>query len=252
MAIVEGMRTLGDDIVLLAIDRDGRLRAAEKLRFAVAGSELVRLAAERRVDVVDGRIHLLDATPTGDEWLDAALVSIQGYAKPPRASRWVPSQRPGLVTRYLERLAAAGVVRVERRKALRIFTVTRWFVTDAARAAQARARLDAVARSTGQVDSEQSALGGLVHAVGLDAVLYPRSGGESNKLARERLRQIAKRDPAVRAVRSAAEAAAIDASIDASIDAAVDASVHAAVSASVHAASHAASHDGGGGGGGHH
>ncbi|HTJ69783.1 MAG TPA: GPP34 family phosphoprotein [Actinospica sp.] len=244
------MRTLGEDIVLLAIRPDGKLSVHDKLRFALAGSELVRLAAERRVDVVDGRIQVLDPTPTGDVLLDAAFASIQQAKRPPQAKNWVAMLRPHQAGSYLEQLADQGAVDIERRKVLGFLPTFRWTISDPARAAEARARIDAVAHSSGPVDSAQSALGGLVHAIGLDAVLYPRSAGEESKLARERLKQIARRDPTATAVRSAAERAAVDASIDA----AVDASVHAAVSASVHAAhsaAHSASHDGGGGGG-HH
>jgi hypothetical protein len=42
------MRTLGDDIVLLALRPDGRLAAEAKLRFALSGSELVGLAEAGR------------------------------------------------------------------------------------------------------------------------------------------------------------------------------------------------------------
>ena len=241
------MRTLGEDIVLLAIRPDGKLSVAEKLRFAVAGSELVRLAAERRVDVVDGRIEVLDRTPTGDVLLDAAFLHIQRAKRAPRAKSWVAQLRPHLVGAYLKQLIARGVVRADRRRALGIFTTTRWTVIDSARAADARARLDEVARSSGTADAAQSALGGLVHAIGLDAVIYPRSEGEASKSARRRLKEIAQRDAVSKAIHTAAERAAVDASIDA----AVSASIHSAVTASVHAAHHA-SHDGGAGGGGHH
>lgn len=249
------MQTLGEDIVLLAIRSDGKLGAAEKLRFAVAGSELVRLAAERRVDVVKDRIQVLSLAPTGNTLLDAALADIQRSKRPPRAKDWVARERRGLVHAYLDELAARSVIRAERRKALGVFNVTRWTVIDSARAAEARARLDAVARSTGPVDSAQSALGGLVHAIGLDGLIYPRNGGPACEIARKRLKQIARRDQTATAVHSAAQQAAVDASVDAAVDAsiqaAVDASVHAAVDASVHAAHHA-SHDGGAASGGHH
>jgi hypothetical protein len=241
------VQTLGQDIVLLAIGPDGKLRVAEKLRFAVAGSELVRLAAEHRVDVVDGRIQVLDHTPTGDVLLDAAFSHIQRAKHPPRAKSWVAQSRPHLVGAYLEQLIACDVVRADRRRALGIFTTTRWTVIDSARAADAQARLDEVARSSGTADAAQSALGGLVHAIGLDAVIYPRSEGEASKNARGRLKEIARRDPVSRAIHTAA----VQAAVDASIDAAVAASIHSAVTASVHAAHHA-SHDGGAAGGGHH
>jgi Golgi phosphoprotein 3 (GPP34) len=67
------MQTLGEDLVLLSINpRSGRLANATRLRFGLLGSELVRLAASRRVDITGGRIVVLDSGPTGDRELDAA------------------------------------------------------------------------------------------------------------------------------------------------------------------------------------
>ena len=234
------MRTVGDDIVLLAIRQDGGLSCAAKMRFALSGSELVRLAAERRIDIVDKRIHVLDATPTGDPLVDSAFANIQRSNRPPKASEWVARPRAHLATKYLDQLAERGVIRVDRSKRLGLLTVVRWTVLDILRVADARARLDAVARSTGPVDAAGSALGGLVQAIGLDAVLDPAKDNPGNKAARDRLRQIAGRDRTASAVHTATQQAAVDASIDA----AVQASLHAAVQASVHAAHHAA-HDGG-------
>ena len=50
MAIVTVMETLDEDLLLLAVRPNGKLGATAKLRFGLSGSELVRLAAARRVD----------------------------------------------------------------------------------------------------------------------------------------------------------------------------------------------------------
>jgi hypothetical protein len=105
------METLAEDLLLLAVRPNGKLGAAPKLRFGLSGSELVRLAAVRRIDIVRGRIVVLDAAPTGDDLLDAALQSMAGGRREPTAKAWVARSRPGLVDRYLDRLAAAGVIR---------------------------------------------------------------------------------------------------------------------------------------------
>ena len=69
----------------------------------------------------------------------------------PTAKAWVKRIRPGLVEQYLARAEIAGTISQQRRKALGFIPVTRWVVTDAARAAQARARLEAAA-SGGALD----------------------------------------------------------------------------------------------------
>ncbi len=257
------METLGEDLLLLAVRPNGTLGVAAKLRFALSGSELVRLAAARRVDIVRGRIVVLDAAATGDTLLDAALQSMQGGGRPAAAKAWVARQRPGLVERYLDRLAAPGVIRAERRKALGIFPATRWVVVDSARLAQARERLDAIASGSGVLGSAQTAFAGLADAIGLPPLIYPGFAGAA---ARRNLKKAAKRDrsggpvadaldatdAAMRAATSAAVDASIQAATDAAVAASIDAATQAAVSAATEAAHHAAAHHDGGAAGGHH
>jgi hypothetical protein len=244
---------------------NGKLGAAPKLRFGLSGSELVRLAAARRVDIVRGRIVVLDAAPTGDDLLDAALQSMTGGRRQPTAKAWVAHSRPGLVDRYLDRLAAAGVIRSEGRQIMGLFPGTRWVVVDTARQAQVRARLDAIASGSvapGSLDSEQAAFAGLAGAIGLSALIYPGFAGAA---ARKNLKKAATRErsesPAVGAVADASDAAdhardaamraAMNASVQAATDAAVAASIDAATQAAISASADAAAHHGGAAGG-HH
>lgn len=180
------MRELGDDILLLAIRSNGSLGAASFLRIAVSGTQLIRLAAERRIEIVDKRITVLDPGSTGDALLDAALADIAA-AGGPRARSWVGKDRRGLVKGHLQQLAERGVVRPEDYKALGLFSRTRWHVVDVLRVQQARARLDAVVGAAGPLDSEQYALGTVVRAVTLDKVLFPGREGRPVRLRLERL-----------------------------------------------------------------
>ena len=191
--IVVGVDELADDLLLLAARADGTLPIPEKLRFGLAGTELIRLAAGRRVDVVRGRIEIIDSAPTGDPLLDDALASMTGGRRGPTAKAWVARERRGLVGRYLARAEAAGVIRAERRKALGFIPVTRWTVVDTGRAAQARARLEVIAASTGTVSSAQAALAGLASAIDVTGRVFPGLAGAA---ARKRLRQAAKSDAA--------------------------------------------------------
>jgi hypothetical protein len=249
------MDELGDDLLLLAARADGTLTIPVKLRFGLSGSELVRLAAARRVDIVRDRIVILDTAPTGDGLLDEALASMTGGWRQPTAKAWVARHRPGLVERYLARAEAAGTIRAQRRKALGFIPEIRWMVIDTARAAQARTRLEAAAADTGPVDSAQAALAGLASATGAAEFVFP---GWAGAAARKRLRQAARRAPAAadvtKAVTSAVDAsaaaqraatdAAIRAAVSAATDAAVTAAVNAATQAAVSAASDAAHHGG--------
>ena len=256
------METVGEHLVLLGIRANGTIGVAAKLRFGLSGAELIRLAAMRRVDIERGRIVVLDPAPTGDALLDDALASMQDRRRPQTAKNWVARNRPGLTRRYLDRLAGAGTIRLERRRALGFIPADRWIVADAGRLAQAKARLDAIAYGSGGVSAEQAALAGLASAIGLARLQYP---GSADRAAVKRLRTVQREQSpgvvagvadatgaAVGAAGTAAIAAtdaATRAAIQAATDAAISASIDAATSAATEAAHHAAS---GGHSGGHH
>jgi len=249
------MDELGVDLILLTAQPSGMLADREKLRFGLSGSELVRLVAARRVDIVKGRIVALDTAPTGDPLLDQALASMAGGRHGPTAKTWVARRRKDHVRLYQERLAADGIIRADQYNFLGFIPAVRWKIADTARAAQARSRLEAVAASTGPVQPAQAALAGLATATGAADLVFP---GWSGRAARKRLKQAASGDfTAARASRAAAGANASDEalreamndSITSAIDSAVHAAVHAATDATHHAA-HSAAHSAGGTG--HH
>ena len=69
------MAMLGEDLVLLTVQQGGgRLPAPNVTGVGLIGAELVRLAASGRVDIVSGRIGVLDAAPTGDAEASASRV----------------------------------------------------------------------------------------------------------------------------------------------------------------------------------
>ena len=80
------MAMLGEDLVLLTVQQGGgRLPAPNVTGVGLMGAELVRLAASGRVDIVSGRINVLDAAPTGDAEADAALASLAAQKRTPKA-----------------------------------------------------------------------------------------------------------------------------------------------------------------------
>jgi Golgi phosphoprotein 3 (GPP34) len=184
-----GVEWLCDDLLLLTVFAY-RGRLAHATGYALMGAELIRLAAMGRIGIVEDMIVITSEEPTGDAELDAALTEIGESEDPPWPDEWVAQPRPRIAGRYLERLEAAGVVRAQTR-----FSATRWLVTDGARLAEARGRLDAIAGSVGEVDLTQTAYAGLACAIGLDYRLY-RGRGQSAE--RDRLQEIAAGGPTVR------------------------------------------------------
>ena len=211
------MERLGEDLVLLSIQPDtGLVGTVGEIRFGLMGSELIRLIARGHVAVESGLLMVRDPAPTGDPELDLALTSITSQRRPPQLSAWVRVARHGILDAYLDRLASAGVIRSERRH-----LVTHWAVVQTDQLGAARASLDAVARSTGQVvNAEQAAVGGLAHATRLERWVYPDA---VDGRMRQRLKQIARGQWAS----DAATGGAADAA--AAADGAIEAAVYAVV-----------------------
>ena len=229
--------------MLLSVSPDsGRLMTKQKIGYGLMGAELVRLAAAGRVDIEAGRVVVRNAAATGDPRLDATLASLAGSSRPPKAERWVGHPRRKILDSSLEGLVAAGRLRREGT------VLTRWRIVDAGQAADAKARLDAIALSAGQVDLEQTALGGLAYAIGLVNVLYR---GWGNRKIRRRFREVADGEwteppssdvPDTPDADGAASAGPDAASHQAAVHATGHAATHAASQAATHAATHAAVH----------
>jgi hypothetical protein len=68
---------IADELLLLAYDDDGTAVAGSPaLDYALAGAVLADLALDGRIDLVDRRVSVTDATPLGDPVLDVALARI--------------------------------------------------------------------------------------------------------------------------------------------------------------------------------
>lgn len=231
--------TLGEDLLLLSIRPDqGNIATLHQIDYGLMGAELVRLAASGRIDIAHNRIVVQGSAATGDAELDAALASITQARRPLRPRAWVGKPRRGIRDAYLGRLVSAGAIQAGPQG---ILGRARWQIAAPARVAEARARLDTIANSSGTVGTAEAAFGGLAHAVGLDRVLYPGFGGRQ---LRKRLTEVAKGQWTVTAVSGAvadsvrsATDAAIMASTAAATQAAVDAAVQAAIAASAAATS---------------
>jgi Golgi phosphoprotein 3 GPP34 len=75
-----GLDALGEDLLLLAIKPNGTVGSAAKIDYGLMASELVRLAAVGRADIVGDRIIVRSASPTGDPELDGALGNAGAHA----------------------------------------------------------------------------------------------------------------------------------------------------------------------------
>ena len=111
-----------EELVLLLIDDDGKFPAGRKwsLDHALAGSVLMDLALEHRIDTDLERLMLTDASPVGDDLLDPTLARIAQESEHFDARHWVQataSEADTIRGQALSQLVERGILeaRVERR-----------------------------------------------------------------------------------------------------------------------------------------
>lgn len=178
--------TIAEEILLLAFgEDDGRqLLSAIQLDPAVAGALLAELALRGRVTLRDKKVHVTDASPVGDEELDAVLARIAGSAREHKPAGWVQRvQSAKLRTRLLTRLVAAGVLAEERGRVLGVFPTRRWPEIDGSVEARVRERVAAALAGTAP-DPRTAVLIAVMHAAKLDRKAFPGAD-------RQRLKQLA-------------------------------------------------------------
>lgn len=114
------MLNLAEELFLLALDDDeGWIveSALDTLRFSLAAALLANLALHDRIVIEDGRLHVFDAEPIGDELLDAVLERLDGSEKPRKVKYWLNALGfRKLPKQVAQRLVELGLLHEEDRR----------------------------------------------------------------------------------------------------------------------------------------
>lgn len=186
--------TIPEELMLIAWHPDrGKSRHTVDGRL-LAGAVLVDLAIAERIAVNDGRVDTTGASMTGDRLLDDALATIRADRKRRKVADWMSrlSSRLRLRDRVIDELVHQGVLRVERRRVLRIFTVTRHPVTDLAAWEAARRHIAEVLAAEGELPARDAALGGLTAPFAGSLVKELYDDRDARKAATRRARALSK------------------------------------------------------------
>lgn len=171
--------TLDQQIVLLTLDPRGTFRDKYKTEFAAAGGVLLELALHGRIDVLDGKVTVVDPTPPGVPQLDAALVRIAASGRRPQSTRrWVRELRKPSFENAVAGLTRAGLLRSEQHRALGMVPVQRHPRTGegAERAERAlRKRLSEVVLGTAEPDPGTACLAILADSARLHRWAFPQT-----------------------------------------------------------------------------
>lgn len=169
--------TSAEALCLLLLDREaGRLRPPGRpaVSYALAGSVLIDLALADRIAAGPARLHSIDPTPLGDELLDPMLARIAA-ANGRDTSAWLEEaaeRTSGIVGLALRRLAARGILRVER-NGRPFFSATSLHVIDQDADRRLRQRLARALSDGGDPAPRDVALIRLVDACGRFEQLVP-------------------------------------------------------------------------------
>jgi golgi phosphoprotein 3 len=176
---MDGVLSLGEEITLLSLDDEtGRPvgRAGMAPDRALAGALLMELALAGRLDTDRDRLILVDAAPTGDAALDAALARLAAPGAPSDARGAIPLlARDAAAARavILDRLVARGVLQRVDERLLWILPDRRYpKAPGRAEVTEARARLRALLLEGEIPDPHDALLLGLARAAGLLPLIF--------------------------------------------------------------------------------
>ena len=142
------LRLVEEMLLLLLRDEDGAFVPvrARSLRHAIAGSVLMDLAVENRIDTDLENLFLIDASPVGDSFLDPTLAEIAA-AEPQDTRFWVDHIAVDAETIHgvaLSSLVARGILKPEMGGFLRLFRARRYPEVDGKARIEARRRIRGV------------------------------------------------------------------------------------------------------------
>lgn len=187
--------TLAEDLLLMLIDpASGRVIVRDRVAVSVAlgGAILLDLSLQDKLDSDRNAIWVVDDSPTGDGVNDTVLSWIAQEESRQAISTWVYrlyGHAHDMRARLLISLVRKQIVRSERRRVLRLFSVQRYKPENANVEEELKQRIREVLFSTDIPSPHDVCLVSLANSAGLlDRILLP----EAHDLARERISQIAR------------------------------------------------------------
>ncbi len=185
-----------DQIILIALGEDGVLHRPNdrQLDYAIAGTTLIDLAFQDRIDTDLQRLFIIDQSPTGDPLLDTVLDKINNGPPDQPTSYWISeisSYAPALRQQLINGLLARNLIRKEQGRRLLVFKSERYPPIDPMTTRNLHRRLIDVLLSNEIPTPEEAAVVSLARACSLLELLLPR---DSLKRIEPRIEQLAKMD----------------------------------------------------------
>ncbi|WNM29181.1 GPP34 family phosphoprotein [Streptomyces sp. Li-HN-5-11] len=170
--------TLGEEVMLLSLDGEsGTVKERQACQCAVAGGVVLELAMAGRVSVDQGRITVLDTTPTGVRLLDDRLRMIDvwaaGKSRPPKVTEWLTKDKRKVLDAAVESLVERGLVSRQQHQVMGLFPVRRFPAADGTAERELRARLEELVLRRAEPDDRTVGLVALLHGAKLHRLAFP-------------------------------------------------------------------------------
>ena len=194
---------LAEEIMLLLLDEaEGACNRMPALQrdYALAGSVLLDLTLESRIDTDPERLFVLDSEPLGDDLLDPMLARIVQSSETHDAGHWVRqavTQANDAFERSAGRLVERGILDRKERRFLGIRGRSRYEITDAEAAGEPKRRVLRILSDADIPDVRDMVLISLADACGILENLLPDREFRS---AAGRINQFRNLDPIGRSV----------------------------------------------------
>jgi golgi phosphoprotein 3 len=197
--------TLADEIVVLMLDDDtGAIKpaCANFSNIAIAGGILMELALLGRIDTDLKSLFVVDPKPVDDDLLDPVLVEVAADPRTQPSTWWIERigmQRRDLTKVVLDRLVEAGILCVNERRFLWVFSRRAYPQNTGREEREAKARLAAILLDHTVPDPRDTLLLGLADASG---VLGAMLTAEQMRRASGRIAQVVALEEIGRAVKA--------------------------------------------------
>ncbi|MET0423445.1 MAG: GPP34 family phosphoprotein [Actinoplanes sp.] len=165
---------LADDLFLTAHDtvKGKSLLTPATLGLGLAAALIGELVLWRRLDVVDGKIQLIDDRPTGDPATTAVLDQLLREGHHRAVRDWIAFLATGVATDLVERrLSRAGLVQRQEKRGL-LGTKVSFVPADSMTAGWPATRIRTFIGRNELLDIPDLALAGLILATGLDQHVF--------------------------------------------------------------------------------
>ncbi len=184
--------TLIDDLILLSLDDESGSFIPNSLGFgyALAGAVLMELSLQELIVIKDKKVEVKASGRANDELLNHYLDIMRQSKKVRKVDHWIDKiggKESDIIKSCTDKLIRQGVLKMEKKKILWVFTSTKYPAMDSRHENQVRRRLNSIVERGSEAELSELMLISLVDACELNVEVY---GKEKAKRYKKQIKTI--------------------------------------------------------------